>query len=43
MNMFNALNINTITSVTVLSGADFMKPRGIVSGRTVEFSGMYSF
>ncbi len=43
VNVFNAMNINTVTGQIVQSGANFLSPTGIVTGRTIEFSGTYSF
>jgi hypothetical protein len=43
VNVFNATNVNTVTGQIVQSGATFLRPTGIVTGRTIEFSGTYSF
>lgn len=43
VNMFNLTNINTVTGQIQQSGATFRRPTGIVTGRTIEFSGTYSF
>ena len=42
-NLFNALNANTVTSLTVRSGASFMRPTGIMPPRILEFSAAYAF
>ncbi len=43
VNIYNAMNINTVTSRTVQSGANYLRPTGIVTGRTFEFGATYSF
>jgi hypothetical protein len=43
LNIYNTLNINTITSSTALSGPNFLKPTGIVPPRQFELSGTYRF
>ena len=42
-NVYNVLNINTVTAETVLSGANFGRPTAIVAPRLLEFSASYSF
>jgi hypothetical protein len=43
VNMFNALNANTVTSRTVLSGASYLRPTGILGPRIFEFVASYDF
>jgi hypothetical protein len=43
VNMFNALNANTVTSLTVLSGPSYLRPTGILGPRIVEFVASYDF
>jgi hypothetical protein len=43
VNVFNLLNANAVTAMTVLSGASFMRPTAILAPRIVQFSGAYSF
>lgn len=43
MNLFNALNVNTVLTVTQLSGRNFLRPRTIVPPRIAEFGVSYSF
>jgi carboxypeptidase family protein/TonB-dependent receptor-like protein len=43
LNIYNVLNINTVTGQTVLSGASFGKPTAIIAPRILEFSASYSF
>jgi hypothetical protein len=43
LNVFNALNVNTVTSWTVRSGPNFLVPTAIVPPRILEFSATYSF
>jgi hypothetical protein len=43
VNMFNALNANTVTSRVVLSGATYLRPTGILGPRIFEFVASYSF
>jgi len=43
VNIFNALNANTVLSVTRLSGTAFGRPEAILPPRIVEFSTSYSF
>jgi hypothetical protein len=43
VNMFNALNANTVTARTVLSGANYLRPTAILGPRILEFSTSYSF
>jgi hypothetical protein len=42
-NVFNVLNANAVTSMTVLSGANYLRPTAILSPRIVEFSASYTF
>jgi hypothetical protein len=42
-NIFNALNINTVTSLVMLSGPNFLRPTAIVPPRIFEISASYSF
>jgi carboxypeptidase family protein len=43
VNLFNALNRNTVTALTVLSGPNFLRPTAILPPRTLEFSATYTF
>ena len=43
LNLYNALNVNTMTSLNQLSGASFLSATGIVPPRTAEISVQYSF
>jgi hypothetical protein len=43
LNVYNVLNISTVTSETVLSSANFGRPTAIASPRILEFSASYSF
>jgi hypothetical protein len=43
LNMYNFLNVNTITGVTALSGPNFLRPSGIVPPRQFELSASYRF
>jgi hypothetical protein len=43
VNMFNALNANAVTSRTVLSGASYLRPTGILGPRIFEFVASYDF
>ena len=43
LNVFNALNINTVLTRTVLSGPDFLRPLTITPPRIAEFAVSYSF
>lgn len=43
LNVYNVLNINTVTGQTVLSGASFGRPTAIVAPRLMELSASYSF
>lgn len=42
-NVFNVLNVNTVLTVTQLSGRNFLRPRTIVPPRIVEVGVSYSF
>jgi hypothetical protein len=41
--VYNALNVNTATGVTQLSGPNFLRPSSIVPPRTTEFGVTYNF
>jgi hypothetical protein len=43
VNLFNALNVNTVLTVTQLSGRNFERPRTIVPPRIAEIGMSYSF
>jgi hypothetical protein len=43
VNMFNSLNANAVTSRTVLSGASYLRPTGILGPRIFEFVASYDF
>jgi len=43
LNMYNALNSNVVTSQTVLSGANFLRPTAILAPRILELSATYGF
>jgi hypothetical protein len=43
VNIFNALNANTVTDFVRLSGATFTRPTSIMAPRIVEFSASYTF
>ena len=43
VDIFNALNINTVTSVTQQSGPSFNRPISIIPARNVQFGLNYSF
>ena len=43
LNMYNALNANTIIQWTRLSGPNFKRPTGVFPPRVVELGGSYSF
>jgi hypothetical protein len=43
LNMYNFLNVSTITGVTALSGPNFLRPTGIVPPRQFELSATYRF
>ena len=43
LNLYNALNINTVLTVTQLSGRNFLKPRTIAPPRIAEFGASYTF
>lgn len=43
VNLYNALNVNTVTGMTVQSGPNFLRPSAIMSPRIAEFSASYSF
>jgi Carboxypeptidase regulatory-like domain len=42
-NVYNVLNANTVTAVTVRSGATFGRPTAILPARLAEFSASYKF
>jgi hypothetical protein len=43
VNMYNFLNVNTVTAATALSGPNFLRPTGIVPPRQFELSATYRF
>ncbi len=43
LNLYNALNINTVTSLNQQSGATFLGPTAIVPPRTAEFNVQFNF
>ena len=43
MNIFNALNTNTVLNSVRLSGATFLRPTEIMPPRIAEFSVSYTF
>jgi len=43
VNVYNALNANTVLSRTLLSGVNYLRPSSILAPRIVEFSGVYAF
>ena len=43
VNLFNAMNTNTVTGVTSRSGPTFGRPTGILPPRTLAFSASYSY
>jgi hypothetical protein len=43
VNMFNALNANTVTSRIVQSGSSYLRPTGILGPRIFEFVASYDF
>ena len=43
MNIFNALNDNTVLTLTRLSGVNFGRPTSIMPPRIAEFSMSYQF
>ena len=43
LNLYNALNINTVLRATQLSGSSFLKPRTIAPPRVAELSASYTF
>jgi hypothetical protein len=43
LNLYNAANVNTITSLTQQSGPNFLRASNIVPPRTAEVSMQYSF
>jgi hypothetical protein len=43
LNLYNALNVNTVLTVTQLSGRNFLRPRTIVPPRVAEFGVSYGF
>ncbi len=43
LNMYNFLNVNTITGLTALSGPNFLRPTGILPPRQFELSAIYKF
>jgi hypothetical protein len=43
LNLYNALNVNTVTGLTQQSGPNFLRATGIVPPRTAELSLQYTF
>jgi hypothetical protein len=43
LNVYNVLNVSTVTSWNVRSGANYLRPTGIVPPRIAEFSVQYRF
>jgi hypothetical protein len=43
LNLYNALNVNTVASLTQQSGPNFLRPNAIVPPRTIEYSISYTF
>jgi hypothetical protein len=43
LNLYNVLNTNSAIGMTALSGANFLRPTGIVPPRIVEFGASYTF
>ena len=43
LNVYNAMNVNTVLSVTPLSGRSFLRPRTILPPRIAEFAVQYTF
>jgi hypothetical protein len=43
VNVYNALNINTVRTVTQLSGRNFLRPRTIAPPRIAELGMQYTF
>jgi hypothetical protein len=43
LNVYNAMNVNTVLSVTPLSGRSFLRPRTILPPRIAEFAAQYTF
>jgi hypothetical protein len=43
MNIYNVMNFNTVTGMTVRSGPAFMRPTGILPPRNIELAASYSF
>jgi outer membrane receptor protein involved in Fe transport len=43
LNVYNSLNASTVTSQTILTGVNFLKPTAILPPRTFELSASYKF
>jgi hypothetical protein len=43
LNLYNALNINTLLTVNQLSGQSFLRPTSIAPPRIAEFAVSYTF
>jgi hypothetical protein len=43
LNVYNALNLNTVTSLTMRAGPSFLRPTAIMPPRLFELSTSYSF
>jgi len=43
VDLYNAFNLNTATSLQPRSGAEFLRPREIMQPRIVEFGATYTF
>lgn len=43
LNIYNAMNASTVTSLTMRSGATFLLPTAILPARIVEFGASYNF
>ena len=43
LNIYNSLNVNTVSARTVRSGPDYLRPTAITPPRIIELSGSYSF
>ena len=43
LNVYNVMNANTVTGITALSGASFLRPTDILAPRIAELSASYSF
>ena len=43
INVFNVMNVNTVTARTVLSGANYLRATAIMPPRIVDFNVVYTF